>query len=124
MDKKIFIAFILLTFGLFVTVVYAEDIASPSDPIIGNAKTDVAAEPETYLIEISNRDFDSNLPFVLQQDHKACIDKCSRSHTGCINKVGNDPSAINNCDEQRWRCTLSCDNQFYGSNTLYLFDRY
>ncbi len=73
MNKKIFIAFILLIFGLFVTVVYAEDIASPSDPIIGNAKT-AAAEPETYLIEISNRDFDSNLPFVLQQDHKACID--------------------------------------------------
>jgi len=123
MDKKIFIAFILLIFGLFVNVVYAEDIPSRSDQIVGNVNT-AAAESETYLIEISNRDFDSNLPFVLQQDHKACIDKCSRSHTGCISKVGNDPTAINNCDEQRWRCTLSCDAQFYGSNAFYLFNRY
>ena len=123
MDKKIFIAFILLIFGLFVNVVYAEDIPSGSDQIVGNVNT-AAAEAETYLIEISNRDFDSNLPFVLQQDHKACIDKCSRSHTGCISKVGNNPSAINNCDEQRWRCTLSCDDQFYGLNTIYLFDRF
>jgi len=124
MKKILFTVFILSIFGLLVNVVYAEDSAPPSNQTVGIANNDNSAEAGTNLIKISNRDFNPDLPFVVQQDHRACIDKCSQSHSSCMNKVGGNPSAINNCDEQRWRCTLSCDDKYYRSIPIDLFDRY
>ena len=124
MKKLLFTVFILFIFGLLVNVVYAEDIASTSNQTVGITNIDNSAEPGTNLIQISNRDLNPNLPFVLQQDHKACIDKCSQGHTSCMQRVGGNPSAVNNCDEKRWRCTLSCDDKYYGSNSIDSFDRF
>ncbi len=124
MKKILFTVFILSILGLLVNVVYAEDSASPSNPTVGIANHDNSAEAGTHVIQISNRNLNSDLPFVVQQDHKACIDKCSRAHSSCMNKVGGNPSAVNNCDEHRWRCTLSCDDKYYGSNPIDSFDRY
>ena len=124
MKKILFTVFILIIFGLLVNVVYAENSASSSSQTVGIANNDNSAEAGTNVIKISNRNLNSNLPFVVQQDHKACIDKCSRAHSSCMNKVGGNPSAINNCDEQRWRCTLSCDDKYYGSYSFGSFDRF
>ncbi len=124
MKKILFTVFILSIFGLLVNVVYAEDSAFPSNPTVGIANNDNSAEAGTNVIQISNRNLNSNLPFVVQQDHKACIDKCSRAHSSCMNKVGGNPSAVNNCDEHRWRCTLSCDDKYYGSYPFDSFDRF
>jgi len=124
MKKILFTVFILSIFGLLVNVVYAEDSAFPSNQTVGIANNDNSAEAGTNVIKISNRNLSSNLPFVLQQKYKVCIDKCSRAHSSCMNKVGGNPSAINNCDEQRWRCTLSCDDKYYGSSPIDSFDRF
>ncbi len=124
MKKILFTVFILSIFGLLVNVVYAEDSAFSSNPTVGTANNDNSAEAGTNLIQISNRNLNSDLPFVVQQNHKACIDKCSRAHSSCMNRVGGSPSAVNNCDEQRWRCTLSCDDKYYRSNPFDSFDRY
>jgi len=124
MKKILLTLFILSIFGLLVNVVYAEDSAPRPNPTVGIADNDKTVEPETNLINISNKNLNSDLSFVLQFDHKGCIDKCSRDHSSCMNKVGGNPSAVNNCDEKRWRCTLSCDDKYYGLNTFDLFNRY
>jgi len=124
MKKILFTVFILIIFGLLVNVVYAENSASSSSQTVGIANHDNSAEAGTNVIKISNRNLNSNLPFVVQQDHKACIDKCSRAHSSCMNKVGGNPTAVNNCDEHRWRCTLSCDDKYYGSYFFDSFDRF
>ena len=124
MKKILFTVFVLSIFGLLVNVVYAEDSASPFNQAVGIANNDNSAEAGTKVIKISNRNLNSNLPFVVQQDHKVCIDRCSRAHSSCMNKVGGNPSSINNCDEHRWRCTLSCDDEYYGLNPIDSFDRY
>ncbi|MCH7623049.1 MAG: hypothetical protein IIB46_03105 [Nitrospinae bacterium] len=118
MKKMVLVAFILSIFGLFLNVVNAEDIVPVPEDTVEIVNTDNAAEPNTKSIQISGRDFNSHVPFMLQQDHKVCIDQCSDKHTSCISGTGNNPTAINNCDEQRWRCTLSCDNKYYGSHTF------
>ncbi len=124
MKKMIFSVFFLSVFGLLVNVVYAEESTHPSKPTVGIANNESAVEPGTDLINISHRDINSNLPFVLQFDHKACMDQCSQAHTSCMSKAGGNPSAINNCDEQRWRCTLNCDDRYYGLNPFDSFNRY
>jgi len=124
MKKILFTIFILIIFGLLVNVVYAENSASSSSQTVGIANNDNSAEAGTNVIKISNRNLNSNLPFVVQQEHKACIDKCSRAHSSCMNKVGGNPTAVNSCDEHRWRCTLSCDDKYYGSYSFDSFDRF
>ena len=118
MKKIVMAALIVFIFGLFPNVVTAEDIAPVPDGAVGIVNNVKVAELSTESIQISVKDFNSHVPFLLQNDHKACIDQCSEKHTSCIKGVGNNPSAINNCDEHRWRCTLSCDNKFYGSHTF------
>ncbi len=118
MKKMVLVAFILSIFGLFLNVVNAKDIVPVPEGTVEIVNTDNTAEPNTKSIQISGRDFNSHVPFMLQQDHKVCIDQCSDKHTSCISGAGNNPTAINNCDEHRWRCTLSCDNKYYGSHTF------
>jgi len=112
------VALILFIVGLFPNVVTAEDIVPVPDSAVEIVNTDNATEPSTKSIQISGRDFNSHVPIMLQQDHKVCIDQCSEKHTSCVKGAGENPSAVNNCDEHRWRCTLSCDNKYYGSNTF------
>ena len=118
MKKIVMAAFILFIFGFFLNVGAAEDIVPGPDGAVEIVNNDKAAEPSTKSIQISVRDFNSHVPFMLQHDHKVCIDQCSDKHTSCINGAGNNPTAINNCDEHRWRCTLSCDHKYYGSHTF------
>ncbi len=124
MRKILFTVFILSIFGLLVNVVYAGDSASPSSLTVGIANNDKTVESGTDLIKISIRDLNPDLSFVLQFDHKACVDQCSRAHSSCMSKTGGNPSAVNNCDEHRWRCTLSCDDKYYGLNPFDSFNRY
>jgi len=118
MKKIVMATLILFIFGLFLNVVAAEDIVPVPDGEVEIVINDKAAESSTKSIQISGRDFNSRVPFMLQHDHKVCIDQCSEKHTSCIKGVGENPSAINNCDEHRWRCTLSCDHKYYGSHTF------
>jgi len=118
MKKIVLAAFILFVFGLFLNVVNAEDIVPVPDGAVEIVNTDNVAEPRTKSIQISERDFNSHVPFMFQHDQKTCMDQCSKEHTSCIKGAGNKFSAINNCDELRWRCTLSCDHKSYGSHTF------
>ena len=118
MKKAILIAFVLLIFGLFLNVVNAEDIVPIPNQAVENANNATVNESTIKSIDIASRDFDSRVPFIFQHDHKACIDTCSQDHTSCMTSVGENATAANNCDEKRWRCTLSCDNKFYGSHTF------
>ena len=118
MKKMVMAALIFSIFGLFLNVVNAEDIVPDPDGAVEIVNTDNAVEPCTQSIKISGRDFNSHVPFLLQHEYKGCIDQCSENHTSCIKGAGENSTDINNCDEQRWRCTLSCDNKFYGSHTF------
>ncbi len=118
MKKVILTAFVLLIFGLFLNVVNAEDIVPVPNQAVENANNATVNESTIKSIDIASRDFDSRVPFIFQHDHKACIDQCSQNHTTCMTSVGENATAANNCDEKRWRCTLSCDNKFYGSHTF------
>jgi hypothetical protein len=118
MKKVILTVFILSIFGLFLTVVNAEDIIPSPNQAVENANNVTLNESTTKSIDIASRDFDSRVPFMFQHDHKGCIDTCSLDHTRCMSVVGENATAVNNCDEKRWRCTLSCDNKFYGSHTF------
>lgn len=118
MKKLIFTTFILSILGLLFNVVHAEEITPPSNQTVVTENNNNPAEPGIKPVEISKRDFYSHVPFVFQHDYNACMNKCSQDHTSCVSKTGDNPTAINNCDEQRWRCTLSCDDKYYGSNTF------
>jgi len=118
MKKIIVTAFILLIFGLFLNVVNAEDIVPVPNQAVENVNNGTVNEATTKSIDIASRGFDSRVPFMLQFDQKACIDKCSQDHTTCISGAGKNATAVNNCDEKRWRCTLSCDHKYYGSHTF------
>ena len=118
LKKVILTAFVLLIFGLFLNVVNAEGIVPVPNQAVENVNNATVNESTTKSTDIASRDFDSRVPFIFQHDHKACIDQCSQNHTTCMSSVGENATAANNCDEKRWRCTLSCDNKFYGSHTF------
>ena len=118
MKKIVLAAFTLSIFGLFLKVLIAEDVVPVPDRTVEIVNTDNVAEPWTKSIRISERELNFHVPFLFQHDQKACIDQCSVKHTSCVSGAGNNFTAINNCDEQRWRCTLSCDHKYYGSHTF------
>ncbi len=55
---------------------------------------------------------DFQLPYILQQTQKACLDKCTQEFDSCMSGAGENPSAQFRCGEKKWMCTRSCDNQF------------
>ncbi len=55
---------------------------------------------------------DPELPYLLQQDLKSCLDKCTQEFNSCMNGAGDSDSAQFRCGEKRWMCTRSCDNQW------------
>ena len=54
-----------------------------------------------------------NLPYLLQANQKACLDKCSQAFDSCMSGAGDSPDAKFRCEDKRRICALRCDNEWY-----------
>ena len=98
---------IALIFSLLASVGIAQDLNLNTDTYKMNS--------ERNQVEVERAGFvDANpdLPYLLHQSQHACLKTCQKDWDICVNKA-KDATHLNDCDEYRWRCTLSCSNQWY-----------
>lgn len=70
-------------------------------------------------VKVQNSAFETTnpeLPYLLQRDQQACLDKCTEEFNSCMNGSGNSADKKFRCGESRWMCTRGCDNRFAPQN--------
>lgn len=116
MNKSMIAFCITLLFSLIASVAIAQDLNLNTDTYKMNfERNQVENEKNCALKGVERAGFvDANpdLPYLLHQDQYNCLKACQSDWEICRSSA-KGASSINNCDEHRWRCTNSCNNQWY-----------
>ena len=116
MNKSMIVFCIALIFSLLASVGIAQDLNLDTDTYKMNSeRNQVENEKNCRLKSVERTGFvDANpdLPYLLQQSQHACLKTCQKDWDICVSSA-KGATSLNVCDEYRWRCTLSCSNQWY-----------
>jgi len=106
----------MLIFSLTSGVTGAEEtLQTKVSPIEGSSLDQQERKNLSEKTDFSKIDFEAGnpeLPFLLQVNHKACMDQCSQAYDSCMSGAGSS-SAKFRCSDQRTMCTLGCNNEWY-----------
>jgi len=116
MNKSMIAIGFALIFSFLASVGFANemDLNSGSGPMISE-KNPAGNEKNMALNGVESADVDNaqpDLPFLLQQNQRACLDGCQMEFESCMKSADSADSKYR-CNDNRWRCTRSCDNQWY-----------
>ncbi len=116
MNKAIIAICFALIFSLLTSVGAANELnldSSSSEMIseknqVGDEKNSALDGVDSAVLKGPN----PALPFLLQRGQKACLDSCQVEFNSCM-KSANSANSKYRCSDNRWRCTRSCDNEWY-----------
>ena len=116
MQKPIISLYVIFAFFFTASFAGAEGITSNTS--VPDTSTTVNNESKTKcdqldFINVYNETGHPDLPYLLQANQKACLDKCSQAFDTCMNGAGNSPDGKFRCEDKRRMCTLGCNNEWY-----------
>ncbi len=115
MKKWVFVFCFMLVFSLISGIAGAGEISQTKTSAIEDTLEQQKRNNFSEQTDFSKVDFKSGnpeLPFLLQVNHKACMDQCSQAYDSCMS--GSDSSSAKfRCADQRTMCTLGCNNEWY-----------
>lgn len=115
MKKSIFFLCVIFAFFWVVGVAGAEGINKISydkTTIINHQKSKQLCDQNNFM-KVANESGNTDLPYFLQADQKACLDNCSQEYDSCMSEAGDSATAKFRCQDKRRICSLGCDNQWY-----------
>ena len=117
MKKSISFLSVIFTFFLAVGFAGAEGMTS-SIPASGTVITIDNQEnqkpcDQVDFMKIAYETGDSGLPYLLQANQMACLEKCSQAFDSCMSGAGEGGDDELRCVVKRRMCTLGCNNEWY-----------
>jgi len=116
MKKSMLIFYSLLLFSLTTNIGNAGELSSSSDisnkAVVMDQGTSVEICDKAQLKNAALEKNTPELPYLLQSDQQACLDKCTQEYDSCVSGAGDSADSQFRCGEKRWMCTRSCDNAF------------
>ena len=116
MKKPIISLYGIFAFFLAFSLTGAEGITSD----ISDSGTSIIVDKESKKLcaqldstKVSYEAGNLDLPYLLQADQKACLDKCSQAFDTCMSGAGNSADAKFRCEDKRRTCTLACNNEWH-----------
>jgi hypothetical protein len=120
MKQMLLIFFVTMVCSLIAGQGFAKETtgALVADSQINLANDSVhKAECTDKKIQISSFETaNPELPYLLQKNQQACLDRCTEEFNSCISGAGDSADKKFRCGESRWMCTRGCDNQFAPKN--------
>ena len=122
MNKSIYLLCVIFTFFLAVNFAGAEGLTS-NIPASSPATTIDNQESQKFcdqvdFMKIAYETGFSDLPYLLQANQMACLDKCSQAYDSCRSGAGDSGDAKFRCEDKRRMCTLGCNNEWYPKRNL------
>jgi hypothetical protein len=120
MKRLILIFFVTMICSLFAGQGIANEASNAMDAdnqvIQQNGSTNKAECKNGTLQNNSFETANPELPYLLQRNQQACLDKCTQEFNSCMSGAGDSADQKFRCGESRWMCTRGCDNQFAPKN--------
>ena len=116
MNKSMIAICFALIFSLLASVGIANEWRLDSDSSMMNSGKNLVdgdgngaskSVERAGLVEVN-----PDLPFLSQHNQKGCLDSCQMKHDTCMQSA-NSANSKYLCDDNRWRCTRTCDNKWY-----------
>lgn len=117
MNKSISLLFVIFTFFLAVNFAGAEGLTSnipASSPAttIDNQESQKSCDQVEFR-KVAYETGTSDLPYLLQANQMACLDKCSQAYASCMSSAGESGDTKFRCEDKRRMCTLGCNNAWH-----------
>ncbi len=107
---------IALIFSLLASVGIAQDLNLNTDTDQMNSERNQVENEKNCRLNGVERtgleDTNPDLPYLLRQGQQACLDNCQRTFATCMSSAKSADSTYR-CEDNRWRCTRNCDNEWY-----------
>jgi hypothetical protein len=118
------ISFLCVILTLFMTVNFsgAKEMTSsiPASGIAGTFDVQDGQKvcDQVNFTKVAYENGSPGLPYLIQANQKACLDKCSQAYDSCMSGTGDSGDAKFRCEDKRRTCTLGCNNEWYPKHNL------
>ena len=116
MNKILTVISLAVIFSLTASVGIAVDLnLNAGSNQMNSEKKQVENEKNNALKGVGSVDMPNtnpDLPYMLQNGQGACLDMCQKTFDTCMSS-GKSADDKYRCDDNRWRCTRSCDSKWY-----------